>query len=98
MAGAMFFKRKYLNTTMAFELYAKGYCDQQIADELESSREAVRDWRRRRGLPGHKSLYKEEKKVRKFTLEDAVREAKKHGMSYGEYMVARREGKVWYGN
>jgi len=97
MAGAMFFTHR-LDKEVAMGLYEKGYCDRQIADKCDVNIETVREWRKRNNLPGHKSLYKEEKKVRKFTLEDAVREAKKHGMSYGEYMVARREGKVWYGN
>lgn len=97
MAGAMFFNGR-LDKGVAIDLYEKGYCDQQIADKCDVSIGTVRDRRKRNNLPGHKAPYKEEAKIRKFTLEDAVREAKKHGMSYGEYMVARREGKVWYGN
>lgn len=91
MAGAMFFTHR-LDKEMAMDLYKKGYCDQQIADKCDVSIGTVREWRKRNNLPGHKAPYKEEKKKRKFTLEDAVREAKKHKMSYGTYMVARREG------
>jgi hypothetical protein len=73
-------------------LYDKGYCDQQIADICDVSRDAVSVWRRKNGLVGYKAPHKEEKK--KSTLVEVAVAAKAHGMSYGEYMVAKREGKV----
>ena len=93
MAEPIFFKRKCLDTERAKELYDKGYCDQQIADICGVSRDAVNVWRRKNKLVGHKAPHKEKKKKESTLVEMAV-EAKKHGMSYGEYMVAKREGKV----
>ena len=94
MSGAVFFKNKRLDPHMARRLYDIGYCDQQIADELGVSRDSVREWRRRNALPGHKTLYQKKEVKRKSTLAELAAEAKAHHMSYGEYMVARMEGKV----
>lgn len=94
MGVPVFEKRCRLNKERALELYNKGYCDQQIADECDASVGSVREWRRRIGLPGHRVLYKKKTKKRESTLVELAAEAKAHGMSYGEYMAARREGKV----
>jgi uncharacterized protein YjcR len=94
MSNPVFFKRKRLDPHVVRRLYDAGWCDQQIADQCEISRDSVREWRRRNGLPGHTTLYKPKEEKRKPTLNEFAAEAKKLGMSYGEYMVARREGRV----
>ena len=87
-------KRRCLDTDKARELYDKGYCDQQIADACFVSRDTVTEWRKRNGLVGHKTPYREKKKPHVSTLVKLAAEARAHGMSYGEYMVARKEGKL----
>lgn len=94
MGSPLFGKRRYLDVVKARELYDKGYCDQQIADDCGVSRESVRMWRIKNGLEGHKSPPREKKKKKESTLVTMAMEASAHGMSYGEYMVARREGRV----
>lgn len=79
----------------AVELYNTGYCDQQIADILGTTYHTVRGWRRKVGLVGHRKTYVvAEKKTDVPSLAELAAEARKHGMTYGQYMVARREGKV----
>lgn len=93
MAGPSFVKRRYLDTAKAIKLYDKGYCDQQIADVCDVAIDTVREWRRRTGLPGHKTPYKpKKKKNQKPTLVETAVEARKHGMTYGQYQVAKKEG------
>lgn len=95
MGEPRFFSRIRLDPLMARSLYNAGYCDQQIADYCGVSRDSVREWRRRNALPGHGTPYKEkEEEKRKSTLVELAAEARAHGMTYGQYMVARREGKV----
>lgn len=95
MREPVFFKKqRFLDKERARELYDIGYCDQQIADLCDVSREAVRCWRKKQKLPSHKALYKEPEKKRESTLIEFAAEAKSHGMSYGQYMAARREGRV----
>ena len=53
MGSPFFGKRRYLDTLKARDLYIKGYCDQQIADVCDVSRDVVREWRKRNGLTGH---------------------------------------------
>ena len=90
----MFFKRNRLGPIMAEDLWEKGYCDQQIADECGVSKRSISGWRRRNHLSGHSTPYKKEEEKRKSTLTEMAVAAKAHGMSYGEYMVARKEGKL----
>ena len=94
--GTPFFKeRRFLDKDMARELYDLGYCDQQIADACDVSLDSVRVWRKKYGLSGHKAPHKTKTKSRTpTTLVEMAAEAKSLGMSYGEYMVARREGKL----
>jgi uncharacterized protein YjcR len=94
MGSPFFGKRRYLDTLKARDLYIKGYCDQQIADVCDVSRDVVREWRKRNGLPGHKTLYKEKKNKHASTLTELAAEARAHGMTYGQYQVARKEGWV----
>ena len=94
MGNPYFGERRFLNHDKARELYDAGYCDQQIADACDVSRESVRVWRRKNGLEGHKPPRKEHEKRRASTLAEMAAEAKAHGMSYGQYMVERREGKL----
>ena len=98
MAGATFFKSKRIDLNMAALMYERGYCDQRIADELEIPLISASGWRRRRGLPanptnGYVAKAKRPEK-RGNTLVEKAAAAKKLGMSYGEYDVALREGKV----
>lgn len=93
MSSPLFGKRRYLDTDKARRLYDKGYADQQIADACDVSRDTVREWRKRNNLTGHKTPYKpKSKKKRKLTLTEMAVEARKHGMTYGQYQVARKEG------
>lgn len=94
MGNPYFEKRRFLNPDKAKELYDAGYCDQQIADTCDVSRESVRVWRRKNNLKGHKAPHKEPAKHRASTLAEMAAEAQAHGMSYGQYMVERREGKL----
>ena len=91
--GTPFFKtRRYLDTDKAKELYEKGWCDQQIAEECDVSQDTVGSWRRRNGLVAHKAPYKTRKKKHSSTLVELVAEARAHNMSYGQYMAAKKEG------
>lgn len=92
MGNPFFGERRYLDTDKARELYDIGYCDQQIADICNVSREAVSTWRRRNGLVGHSVLYKAVEEKRESTLIELAIEARKHGMTYGQYQVAKKEG------
>lgn len=92
--GQPLFTRRYLDVKKAKELYDIGYCDPQIADMCDVSRDTVRDWRRRNGLEGHKVPYIEKTEEKPSGLAAMAAEANAHGMTYGQYMVARREGKV----
>ena len=92
--GAPFFDRKYLDKERALELYDIGYCDQQIADACEVGVDAVRSWRRKSGLEAHRVPYIKPEKKQRPTLIELAAEANKRGMSYGEYMVARKEGRL----
>lgn len=96
MGEPLFLDRKYIDPVIARRLYEQGYCDQQIADRLGIARETVKEWRRRNDLPGHKRLFKEEVVEVKHvsTLNELAAEAKRLGMTYGQYMVARKEGKL----
>ena len=94
MGEAAFFRKHRLDPNEAKRMYDLGYCDQQIADECGVSRDSVREWRRRNDLAGHSTPYQRKEEKRKSTLVEMAMEAKAHGMSYGEYMVARREGRV----
>ncbi len=94
MKEPIFFRRKNVPEELAKELYDIGYCDQQIADELDVSVDSVRGWRRRSGLEGHKAPYKKPKQNHRSTLVELAAEANAHGMTYGQYMVAKKEGKL----
>ena len=83
--GTIIFGRKVFNPNRAMELYNMGYTDQEIAKQLDCVRQTVRNWRNR----NHLSKNKEKK-----SLVELAAEAKAHGMTYGEYMVAKREGNV----
>jgi hypothetical protein len=77
-------------------LYEAGYCDQYIADVCDTSIDAVRSWRRTLGLKGHKRpiVEKDVKRSNTPTLAELAAKAKARGLSYGQYMLLRREGKV----
>ena len=77
-------------------LYEAGYCDQFIADVCETTLDAVRSWRKKHGLKGHKNpiIDSVEKRSNTPTLSELAAEAKARGLSYGQYMLLRREGKV----
>lgn len=92
--GKPFFERRYLDKERAIELYNIGYCDRQIADECGVNVDAVRCWRRRMGLVAHKVRYVKPEQRHKPTIVELEAEARKHGMSYGEYTTARRVGKL----
>ena len=83
--GTIIFGRKVFDPKRAMELYNMGYTDQEIAKQLDCVKETVRNWRNRNNLVKNK-----EKK----SLVELAAEAKAHGMTYGEYMVAKREGNV----
>ena len=88
MAGTIIFGRKFLNEERAMELYNMGCTDQEIANQLDCVKETVRRWRRKNNLAKN-----EEKKAPPSLIELAA-EANAHGMTYGEYMAARREGRA----
>lgn len=92
--GSPFFVRRCLDTDKAKKLYDIGYCDPQIAAICDVTTDTVRAWRRKNGLVGHKMPYKEKKKKTEYkpTLSELAAEARKHGMSYGQYQVAKKEG------
>ena len=94
MPGPVFFRRKFLNKEYAREMYDQGYCDQHIADNCGVSRECIREWRRRNNLEGHKAPPKVKPKPKESTLIAMAAEAKAHKMTYGQYMAAKREGKI----
>ena len=95
MGEPIFFVRRNLNTELARALYDDGYCDQQIADYCGVAKETVSKWRRNNNLPGHKAPVVEVGKPKKpSTLVELEAEARRHGLTYGQYMVARREGIV----
>ena len=83
--GTIIFGRKVFDPKRAMELYNMGYTEQEIAKQLDCVKETVRNWRNRNNLAKNK-----EKK----SLVELAAEAKAHGMTYGEYMVAKREGNV----
>ena len=83
--GTIIFGRKVFNPKRAMELYNMGYTDQEIARQLDCVRQTVRNWRNRNNLAKNKE---------KNPLVELAAEAKAHGMTYGEYMVAKREGNV----
>ena len=87
-------QRKHLEKAWAKELYDRGLCDQDIADMCAVSREAVRSWRRRNGLPGNTPPPKKEKCPPNANLIAAAAEAKKHRMTYGKYMLAKEKGEI----
>ena len=94
MGTPIFYERKFLDQELAFELYDKGYCDQDIADRCGVGRECISRWRRRNGLPGHHVYIRDKKEKHKSTIVELSAEARKHGMTYGQYQVARKEGKL----
>ena len=83
--GTIIFGRKTFSKERAMELYRMGCTDQEIAKQLDCVKETVRNWRNRNNLVKNK-----EKK----SLVELAAEAKAHGMTYGEYMVAKQEGNV----
>ena len=94
MGEPVFFRKARLDPDWAQELYDQGMCDQQIADELFVAKETVTAWRWKNRLPGHKAPLKTDEKKKKSNLVADVEAARARGMSYGQYMVARKEGKV----
>ena len=92
--GPQFKKRNRVDPVKARKMYDKGFCDPDIAEKLGVSRDAIREWRKRNGLEGHKASPKP-KKPKKYSsnLVAMAVEAKKHGMSYGQYMAVLYEKK-----
>ena len=89
-----FNRRKRIDNEKAMELYNRGLCDPDVAEKLGVSRDAVREWRKRNGLEGHKAPPKPKKEKQKTYSCNLVKmavEARKHGMSYGQYMAMRYE-------
>ena len=92
--GPQFGKRNRIDPVKAMKMYDKGFCDPAIAEKLGVSRDAIREWRKRNGLEGHKASPKP-KKPKKYSsnLVKMAVEAKKNGMSYGQYMAVLYEKK-----
>jgi len=95
MGEPVFGRAKRMDKRLALELYERGYIDTQIAVRCGVAPTTVQSWRKRNGLRAHR-------KQRKYvpqqsgaaSLESVVAEAKAHKMSYGQYVVAKMEGKV----
>ena len=97
---------KKINWEPFQELYDMGLTDREIAYEMDADHTSVQKHRRSLGLPSNwskaevRSAYcstRKEKRHRKVpakSLVEVAREAKERGMSYGEYMVAQREGRL----
>lgn len=86
--GTIIFGRKTFSKERAMELYKMGYTDQEIAKQLGCVKETARRWRQKN------CLVKNADKKDPPSLIELAAEAKTHGMTYGEYMAAKREGRV----
>jgi hypothetical protein len=78
----------------ALKLYEAGFSDNEIANMLDVDFWAIKKWRMLNGLKGNKHRAKivEEKPKPVQTLAEVAAEARKHGMSYGQYVDAKRRG------
>ena len=79
---------KRIEVSFAVDLYEEGYTDAEMAKKLGVTPSGVVDWRRRMGLPPNKKRDR-----RKLTpLERDAAEAKKRGMTYGQYKASQTIG------
>lgn len=85
-----------LDEVKARKLYDMGYSDQQIANCCDVDFWVIKKWRVLNGLKGHTHRAKivEEKPKPVQTLAEVAVEARKHGMSYGQYVDAKRRGVI----
>lgn len=84
------------DTDRALKLYEAGFSDNEIANILDVDFWAIKKWRMVNGLKGHTHRAKivEEKPKPVQTLAEVAVEARKHGMSYGQYVDAKRRGVI----
>ena len=80
----------------ALKLYEAGFSDNEIANILDVDFWAIKKWRMVNGLKGNTRRAKtvEAPPKRVTTLSEVVAEARKHGMSYGQYVDAKRRGVI----
>lgn len=89
--GPQFKKRNRIDPVKARKMYDKGFCDPDIADKLGVSRDAIREWRKRNGLEGHKASPKPKKPKKHVSNIAAIEaEARENGTSYGQHYMATR--------
>lgn len=73
---------KKLNTALAGKLYMDGKSDKEIAEACGMTRETIRNWRQRCGLPAN---YEPKDESHLTQLEKDAIAARKAGLSYGQY-------------
>lgn len=89
---------KEINWELFQDMYDMGLTDEEIASEMDADKASVRKHRKSLGLPPTRSKAEarstrcSHRKVPVKSLVEVAREAKERGMSYGQYMVAQREG------
>ena len=101
--------RPKFDRVLARTLYDQRKLDYQIADKLGISAATVSNWRRSEGLPSWQTVDREAKRqqaqtadlIRQVTrdqgsmsIESAMDNAQALGLSYGQYMAARYEGRL----
>ena len=87
------FKRKLLDKELALQLYNEGRCDREIAADCGVAERTVGDWRRKMKLPSHPDPRKKEEasSPHRSTLSQDALEARKRGMTYGQYKVMQEK-------
>lgn len=81
-----------INEDAAMELYKSGKRDFEIAEECNVSKYAVQRWRARNGLLPNKRKPPEEMS----SLVMTALAARRHGMTYGQWMSMRRDRREAY--
>lgn len=83
----MNFKKKHpLDRDLALRLYYEGRTDEEIASECDVVTQTIERWRREIGLAPN---VKPKRKAPMSKLAIAVAEARRRGLSYGQYMANR---------
>ena len=79
-------QKRFLNQKYAMMRYKEGATDQEIAEETGVCKETVALFRKRNFLPPNRKKVEKQKPERKLSpIARDNAEARKHGMSYGQY-------------
>lgn len=89
--GPIFDERGLLDKELAMVWYAKGACDQEIADVCGVCYSAVGTWRRKENLPPHRKPNYRRPSQSMSKLSREAREARKAGMNYGVWKAQQWE-------